>query len=226
MRSHGSTVKCWRAVASRSSTAAAKRCRNHWRPCLMITRSRIYVCFLLAIRYRHHEGIHGGGAKVLTFEEARMKLEELRGLGLVQVISNLQHPLSLCSCCSCCCLCLRTMARNEDNMTIRSRFTVQVIRPDQCIGCGQCAAVCQMDAVSFSDTGVSIHPDKCIGCGQCVSRCPKGVLKMKALPDAAGPDRYSIDRIVSINQAAAAHRKRPRISKVQISMSAALLPRR
>ena len=119
----------------------------------------------------------------------------MRELGLVQVISNLQHPLSLCNCCSCCCVCLRTLMRNEDTLAVASRFSVQVILPEQCIGCGRCAAVCQMGAISFSDAGVTIRSDKCIGCGQCVSRCPKSVLKMKALPNAQGPDRYIVDRI-------------------------------
>ena len=151
------------------------------------------VCFLF--NEAACEAIRGGWAKELTLEETRKKLEELRELGLVQVISNLQHPLSLCNCCSCCCICLRTLARNEDTMAVASRFSVQVVLPEQCICCGRCAAVCQMDAISFSDTGVTIRSDKCIGCGQCVSRCPKSVLKMKALPNAQGPDRYCIDRI-------------------------------
>ena len=34
------------------------------------------------------------------------------------------------------------------------RFSVQVVLPEQCIGCGSCAAVCQMGAISFSDAGV------------------------------------------------------------------------
>ena len=151
------------------------------------------VCFLF--NEAANEAIRGGWAKELTLEEARKQLEELRELGLVQVISNLQHPLSLCNCCSCCCVCLRTLMRNEDTLAVASRFSVQVILPEQCIGCGRCAAVCQMGAISFSDAGVTIRSDKCIGCGQCVSRCPKSVLKMKALPNAQGPDRYIVDRI-------------------------------
>jgi len=151
------------------------------------------VCFLF--NEAAYEAIRGGWAKELTIEQARKQLEEFRELGLVQVISNLQHPLSLCNCCSCCCICLRTLARNEDTMAIASRFSVQVVNPDQCIGCGSCAAVCQMGAVSFSDAGVTIRPDRCIGCGQCVCRCPKSVLKMKEVPGTQGPDRYCVDRI-------------------------------
>ncbi len=151
------------------------------------------VCFLF--NEAAYEAIRGGWGRQLTIDEARRLLEELRDMGLVQVISNLQHPLSLCNCCSCCCICLRTMARNEDTMACPSRFTVQISRPAECIGCGACAKVCQMSAVTFTDSGVAILKDKCIGCGQCVSRCPKAVLKMKALPETQEPDRYCVDRI-------------------------------
>ena len=151
------------------------------------------VCFLF--NEAAYEAIRGGWGKELTIEEARKLLEELREMGRVPVISNLQHPVSLCNCCSCCCICLRTLARNEDTMAVASRFSVQVVSPDRCIGCGNCTKVCQMGAVSFSDAGVTIRPDRCIGCGQCVSRCPNSVLKMKQVPGTQGPDRYCIDRI-------------------------------
>ena len=151
------------------------------------------VCFLF--NEAAYEAIRGGWGKELTLEQAQKTLEELRDLGLVQIISNAQHPLAMCSCCSCCCICLRTMARNEDTICIPSRFSVQVVLPDQCIGCGSCAAVCQMEAIDFSDAGITIRPDRCIGCGQCVCRCPKSVLKMKEVPGAEGPDRYCVDRI-------------------------------
>ena len=151
------------------------------------------VCFLF--NEAAYEAIQGGWGKELTREQARKTLEELRDMGMVQVISNFQHPLSLCNCCSCCCICLRTLARNEDTMAVASRFRVQVVLPEQCIGCGSCAAVCQMDAVSFSDAGISIRNDRCIGCGQCVCRCPKSVLKMKEVPGTKTPDRYCVDRV-------------------------------
>ena len=151
------------------------------------------ACFLF--NEAANEAIQGGWGKELTRDEAAKLLEEMRDMGLVQVTSNFHHPLSLCNCCSCCCLCLRTMARNEDTVARASRYQVQVVRPGECIGCGSCAGVCQMDAVVFTDAGVGINDAKCIGCGQCVTRCPKSVLKMKAKAGETGPDRYCADRI-------------------------------
>ena len=113
----------------------------------------------------------------------------------MQVVSNFQHPLSLCNCCSCCCLCLNTMARNEDTIAIRSRYQVKIVRPESCVHCGRCAGSCQMGAIGVDEFGMFIDESKCIGCGQCVSRCPASVLKMQAIPGSQGPDRYTSDRI-------------------------------
>ena len=151
------------------------------------------VCFLF--NEAAYEAIRGGWGRELTRDEARKLLEELRDMGLVQVVSNFQHPLSLCNCCSCCCLCLRTMARNEDNIATRSRYRVKILRPESCVHCGKCAAVCQMGAIGADDFGMFIDESKCIGCGQCVSRCPASVLKMEAIPGTNGPERYTVDRI-------------------------------
>jgi NAD-dependent dihydropyrimidine dehydrogenase PreA subunit len=84
---------------------------------------------------------------------------------------------------------------NHKEVFLLIRFGIQVVSPDRCIGCGNCTKVCQMEAITFSDTGITIRPDRCIGCGQCVSRCPNSVLKMKQVPGTQGPDRYCIDRI-------------------------------
>ena len=151
------------------------------------------VCFLF--NEAAYEAIRGGWGRELTRDEARKLLEELRDLGLVQVVSNFQHPLSLCNCCSCCCLCLRTMARNEDTIATRSRYQVKIVRPESCVHCGKCAGSCQMGAIGVDEFGMFIDESKCIGCGQCVSHCPASVLKMQAIPGSQGPDRYTSDRI-------------------------------
>lgn len=151
------------------------------------------VCFLF--NEAAYEAIRGGWGRELTRAEARDLLEELRDMGLVQVVSNAQHPLSLCNCCSCCCLCLRTMARNEDTIAVRSRYRVRIVRPESCVHCGRCVGACQMSAIGVDDFGMFIDESKCIGCGQCVSRCPASVMKMEAIPGTRGPDRYTVDRI-------------------------------
>lgn len=50
-----------------------------------------------------------------------------------------------------------------------------------CLGYGDCAAVCQSDAVCITDGIAHISATKCIGCGMCVKACPKHIITL--VPD-------------------------------------------
>ena len=43
---------------------------------------------------------------------------------------------------------------------------------DDCIGCGACASVCPVEAISEGDGKYVIDPDTCIECGACAGECP------------------------------------------------------
>ena len=48
-----------------------------------------------------------------------------------------------------------------------------------CLGFGDCAAVCPVDAITMSDNGLPIiDKETCIGCGKCVDACPKNIITM------------------------------------------------
>ena len=47
-----------------------------------------------------------------------------------------------------------------------------------CIGLGDCAAVCEYDAISVQDVLAAVIPLRCKGCMKCVSACPKGRIGM------------------------------------------------
>lgn len=122
--------------------------------------------------------IEMGYGRQISVDEAKSLVRQYRDRGLVQEISNAAHPLAMCNCCECCCLCLLSMKRYETNMAVPSRWQADVGHVENCIGCGKCAQVCFMDAISF-DMGIpQVKGSLCAGCGLCAANCPKGVLKM------------------------------------------------
>lgn len=47
-----------------------------------------------------------------------------------------------------------------------------------CVGCGDCAEVCPVDAICVHDGLAHIDPRECVGCGKCVGTCPKHIIKL------------------------------------------------
>ena len=62
-----------------------------------------------------------------------------------------------------------------------------VVRNDDCVGCGQCAELCQFDAVVMQDGTASISHLNCEGCGVCVALCPAKAIDF---PEAKCGDWY------------------------------------
>ena len=48
-----------------------------------------------------------------------------------------------------------------------------------CIGLGDCAAVCEHDAIKIVDGVAKVEPALCGACGQCASACPNGIISIK-----------------------------------------------
>ena len=48
-----------------------------------------------------------------------------------------------------------------------------VISQGLCMGCGTCAAACQMRAVAMKDGKPDVRLELCISCGSCIIQCPR-----------------------------------------------------
>ena len=50
-----------------------------------------------------------------------------------------------------------------------------------CLGCGDCVAACQFDAIHMNpETGLpEVDEAKCTACGACVKACPKAIIEIR-----------------------------------------------
>ncbi len=47
-----------------------------------------------------------------------------------------------------------------------------------CLGCGDCAISCPVNAICMEDGIAHINRNICIGCGLCVKKCPKNIIRL------------------------------------------------
>lgn len=144
------------------------------------------VCLMFGAMGEYY--LDNGLGREIGLEEA-IQIERIsQEASLVTQTSTAIRPFMMCHCCVCCCGFLRpaSLYPNPADL-IFSNHSVK-IDTERCSGCGECEAVCGMEAARLTAAGVAeIDCKRCIGCGLCVHRCPAGACTLIPRADKKTP---------------------------------------
>ena len=150
--------------------------------------------------------IRHGYARRVDRVEGRDLLQQAYDLNLVQFGDNVREGVAfICNCCGCCCEAMIGLRKYGALMPIHSTNFIPRIVTEVCNGCGKCANICPVEAMTLVSANDPHKPNKrkakldeevCLGCGVCVRVCPtKGIL-LEARPERVITPLNSVHRIV------------------------------
>ena len=126
---------------------------------------------------------HGDYARLISKEEAKEVLERSYESNLVQIGENVrEHPAFICNCCGCCCEALQAARRFSPMQPVATTNYLPKGSVKPCIGCGKCAKVCPILAISMKEGRPAIDGEICLGCGVCARNCPTKAISLERRP--------------------------------------------
>ncbi len=126
---------------------------------------------------------HGDYARLISKEEAKEVLELSYESNLVQIGENVrEHPAFICNCCGCCCEALQAARKFSPMQPVATTNYIPKVSLETCIGCGKCAKVCPILAISMKEKRPVIDEEICLGCGVCARNCPAKAIALERRP--------------------------------------------
>lgn len=134
--------------------------------------------------------IRNGFAREVSKSEMLDNIARSREHDLVLCsVNTRRNPMAICHCCKCCCNFLGGLNKfGFTNIIVTSNF-ISKIDAGLCSGCGKCAGVCPVNAISLTSANdplnnkkmtARVNTDLCAGCGLCVPKCKKQAIEMTA----------------------------------------------
>ncbi len=150
--------------------------------------------------------IRHGYARRVDPVEGRDLLQKAYALNLVQFGDNVRDGVAfICNCCGCCCEAMIGLRKYGALMPIHSTNYQPRVVTELCNGCGKCANICPVEAMTLVSANDPRKPNKrkakldldvCLGCGVCVRVCPTKGLWLEARPERIITPLNSTHRIV------------------------------
>ncbi|MGB6065991.1 MAG: 4Fe-4S binding protein [Desulfomonilaceae bacterium] len=126
-----------------------------------------------------------GLARELSKEEALDLIRITEEAGLVHFVDNAEGEIKHnCNCCGCACWNVGNIRRRKiPRDAIMATYFMRDTDPDACTGCGECATICPVEAVTMIDDVPVIDREWCIGCGVCATVCPADAVILNVRDD-------------------------------------------
>lgn len=132
-----------------------------------------------------------GYSKLIDKHEGLDLLQKAREHHLVQFGENAQNGVSfICNCCGCCCEALTAARKFAFLNPVETTNFLPEVKTDACNGCGKCAHVCPVEAMSMVSANhpkrpkqmkASVDVSRCLGCGVCITACKSEALSLVSL---------------------------------------------
>lgn len=116
-------------------------------------------------------------------------LERSYASNLVQIGENVrEHPAFICNCCGCCCEALQAARHFSPMQPVATTNYIPEISLENCVGCGKCAKVCPVLAISMEEgengkKKAAVNREICLGCGVCARNCAVKAIELKRRPE-------------------------------------------
>jgi ferredoxin len=124
--------------------------------------------------------VERGLARRITREEAREVVRRSAEAGLVHFVDNARGGVKHnCNCCGCACWNVGSIRRRKiPRDALMATYFLRRTRDDRCVGCGRCAEVCPVEAITMEDGSPRIDEAWCIGCGVCDRACDDDAVEL------------------------------------------------
>lgn len=117
--------------------------------------------------------VENGIGKPVTKQEVLDRLKKSVEQGMIIQTCFSKAGEIICSCAVCCCGILQANKMFPGSGTKNITHYRITCDKEVCDGCGKCAEVCPMQAITMDEeTNLPVTDGSCVGCGQCAAHCP------------------------------------------------------